>query len=799
MWTTIGLSPEDRADFRSAATELLQATSRTLIFALSGIYLVFVIATGFWPEQLSVEIWSVVPLVVLTCWVAYKLLDTHFVLAQFALIVGFGSAIFLGIWVSGYDGVLLFAALLPLLAAVTLGLLPALIVEAGVIMLVLMVTRMPGMPSIPFPTALYTILGGAITTVLGWAATHTLLTVTGWALYAFGEARERMDEAREHRVELTEVQADLLEVNQELARTTDRLRAMYQVAEESRRTKEAFVANVSHELRTPLNMIIGFSDMITQSPEVYGGDLPPALLSDIATINENSQQLARLINDVLDLSQVEAGSMALSKEWVDLTEIVEAAAFAVRPLFESKKLYLRLDLQKDLPQVFCDSTRIREVVLNLLSNAGRYTDSGGVTMRVEHRPQELAVTVTDTGPGISEADQARLFQPFHQLDGSLRRRGGTGLGLSISKQFVEMHDGEMWLESEVGAGTTFGFKLPLRAPARIAAAQGDKASRWFNPHESPGYRERVRRSKASAPEVEPRLLLVETEEVLQRLFSRYMSDFETTRVVNLEAAVAELERTPAQALILNAPPTIGNGTASQLADLPYGTPAIRLWVPGESESRRELGLRHYLLKPITRDRLLAALDELSECEGRSIETVLLVDDEPDALRLFARMLTSGERTYRVLRAKDGARALSLMRQRHPDVVLLDLIMPGVDGFQVLQHKALDPDIRDIPVIVVSSRDPAGEPIVSDQLTVTRRGGLSARDLLACIRAISEILSTSGLSGSKPVGGERSEALPSGETEAGQGEISRFGAQPTAAQPAVAQAPADSVPPTELVE
>jgi signal transduction histidine kinase/CheY-like chemotaxis protein len=790
MWTAMGLSPEDRSDFRSAATDLLQETSRTLILVIAGVYLVFVIATGFWPEQLGVEIWSVVPVVLVACWAAYKLLNTHFVLAQVALIVGLAGAVFLGTWVSGYDGVLLFAALLPLLAAVTLGLLPALIVEVGVVVLVVAATRVPGMPPIMLPTALYTILGGAIATALGWAATNTLLTVTGWALYAFGQARERMDEAREQRLELTQVQEDLLEANRELARVSDRLRAMYQVAEESRRTKEAFVANVSHELRTPLNMIIGFSDMITDSPEVYGTDLPPALLSDIGTINENSQHLARLINDVLDLSQVEAGSMALSKEWVDLKDIVEAAAIAVRPLFESKKLYLRLDLPENLPQVFCDSTRIREVILNLLSNAGRYTDSGGVTMRIEHRPQQAVVSVADTGPGITESDQARLFQPFHQLDGPLRRRGGTGLGLSISKRFVEMHEGEMWLESEVGTGTTFRFTLPLQAPARLAAAQADSASRWINPYESPGYRERVRRSKAPAPEFEPRLLLVEPEEVLQRLFSRYMSDFETTRVPDLDAAVVELERTPAQALILNAPPSVTGGVEPQLSDLPYGTPAIRVWMPSESEATRDLGLRHYLLKPITRDKLLSVLDELSERAGREIETVLLVDDEPDALRLFARMLTSGDRTYRVLRARDGVRALALMRQRRPDVVLLDLIMPGLDGFQVLRQKTQDPAVRDIPVVVISSRDPAGEPIVSDQLTVTRSGGLSARDLLACIRALSEILSASGRGPSGQSAETRQYPLPIGDIDPGSIQVSSSEAQPMSS--------ADSAPPTEPV-
>ena len=174
------------------------------------------------------------------------------------------------------------------------------------------------------------------------------------------------------------------------------------------------------------------------------------------------------------------------------------------------------------------------------------------------------------------------------------------------------------------------------------------------------------------------------------------------------------------------------------ADLPYDTPAVTCWVPGENAAAAQLGVVRYLLKPTTRDELLLALAEL----GEGVRTVLLVDDEPEALQLFARMLSTSERGYRVLRAKDGPRALELLRTRAPDVMLLDLIMPGMDGFEVLREKGEDPAIREIPVIILSSRDPGGEPIVSDALKVARGGGLSVRDLLACIRAVSEILGSS---------------------------------------------------------
>jgi len=252
-----------------------------------------------------------------------------------------------------------------------------------------------------FPPTYGTVIttGAAITGVIGWVATRSLLTVTQWSLFSLERAQQKVKEARDQRLELKQVQQDLILATSELARLSDRLKALHQVAEEARRAKEAFVANVSHELRTPLNMIIGFSEMITELPQVYGAKLPPALLADVAAIQRNSQHLAKLVDDVLDLSQVEAGRMALSKEWASLQEVTDEAALAVRALFESKGLYLETAVPTDLPRAFCDSTRIRQVVLNLLSNAGRLTAQGGVRVSAQSAKGEVVVSVADTGPG----------------------------------------------------------------------------------------------------------------------------------------------------------------------------------------------------------------------------------------------------------------------------------------------------------------------------------------------------------------------------------------------------------------
>jgi CheY-like chemotaxis protein len=248
---------------------------------------------------------------------------------------------------------------------------------------------------------------------------------------------------------------------------------------------------------------------------------------------------------------------------------------------------------------------------------------------------------------------------------------------------------------------------------------------------------RTRPSAAPLPVVGQRLVLVDPEGTLRRLVGRYLPDVETEATVDLPEAVAALQRSPAQALVINdaAPPSL-----SALGQLPYGTPAITCWLPGEQDTVRRLGVVAYLVKPIVQEQLLAAVARL----GREIKTILLVDDEEDELHLFARMLETRERGYAILQVTTGRRALNMLRSRRPDLLLLDLNMPDVNGFQVLEEKAHDPAIAGIPVIVVSSRDPAGEPVFSNTLTVTQGAGFSQHDLIQCIQALGAILAPAAL-------------------------------------------------------
>ena len=208
-------------------------------------------------------------------------------------------------------------------------------------------------------------------------------------------------------------------------------------------------------------------------------------------------------------------------------------------------------------------------------------------------------------------------------------------------------------------------------------------------------------------------------------------------MLDVEGAIEELNRSPALGLIVNVPP--GDQLPFlRLAHLSNGTPMLTCWVPGRDEAARRLGVGRYLVKPVTRGTLLSTVDELAQ----NAETVLLVDDEAEVLQLFTRIIRSASRNYQVLRAQTGQQALTLLRERRPDLMLLDLVMPGMDGWQVLREKNQDTAIKDIPVAVVSSRDPSSDPVMSDSLTVTRDGGLSVPVLLDCVRALTDVLAPS---------------------------------------------------------
>jgi signal transduction histidine kinase/CheY-like chemotaxis protein len=647
-------------------------------------------------------------------------------------------------WLQG-PGFLTLLVIPTALAAALISLPAGLIVTIGETALVLSSNIL--MPELE-PTVIITSL------IAIWAILGVMTLVYGpvnqvadWAREYFQEAQDLSEETHERRAKLEQVLADLAQANLQMTRLNILAQGLRRMAEEAQRTKEEFVANVSHELRTPLNMIIGFSETILQSPGAYGKKIPPALLADLMVIYRNAEHLSELINDVLDLSQIDAEKMALTKEQAQLKEIVEEATTAIRPLYTSKGLYLDVDIPENLPSIFCDRTRIREVLLNLLSNAGRFTERGGVRLRTWLEGNEVLVSVADSGPGIAAKDLDKVFQPFQQLDSSIRRRfGGTGLGLTISERFIKLHGGKIWVESVEGSGTTFFFCLPVTPSALMS----DSFLRGLTPDWE--YLQRTHPYSGPKLVVQPRFVVLESGNTLHRLLTRYWDKVEVTAVVNLEEAIAELSRLPAQALLVNeTSPTKLLEYLNLAQKLPNNTPLITCSIPQLDELNR-LSASMRLVKPIFREMLLEALDQLNIKEG----IILIIDDEPDALQLFRRMLTSSERDYRILLARDGQEALTILQECQPQVILLDLVMPNMDGFQLLELRRQHPVLSEIPVVVISARDPAGQPIVSSMVAATLGGGLSVSQLLASIEAFSKVLAIPG-----PVGDPEPTAALSG--------------------------------------
>jgi signal transduction histidine kinase len=271
-----------------------------------------------------------------------------------------------------------------------------------------------------------------------------------------------------HTVDLLHTFAAQAAVAVENARLFQEIQEKSQQLELASRHKSQFLANMSHELRTPMNAVLGYTDLILDN---IFGDVPEAIRETLERVKSNGQHLLGLINDVLDLSRIEAGQLTLSLSDYSMGEVVQSVASAVESLAAGKKLALKAIVPVDLPPGRGDERRLTQVLLNLAGNAIKFTDTGEVSIEARVAEGAFLVAVSDTGPGISEADQARIFEEFQQVDSSsTRKKGGSGLGLAISKRIVELHGGRLWVESKLGEGSTFSFTVPLRVERRAERA-----------------------------------------------------------------------------------------------------------------------------------------------------------------------------------------------------------------------------------------------------------------------------------------------------------------------------------------
>ena len=573
----------------------------------------------------------------------------------------------------------------------------------------------------------------ALTALAAIVSSRRLYTALGWALNMTDQARRNAEEAQMNRAELRRVLQTLDIAYDRLERTNHALIFAQESAEKAYRFKSEFVANVSHELRTPLNLIVGFTEMMATAPESYGGvPLPRAYRGDMMATYRNACHLLELINDVLDLSQLEAGQLPLTKQRTDLCELIMEVAGMVQGLADARGLELQIVMPDTPPTLLIDRTRIRQVLLNLLTNAMRYTDQGWVRIQVtandkpgsvgdlEQAPSGqfdyVTVAVADSGRGIDPANLHRAFEAFSRLD-EIQIRDGSGLGLALSKKFIELHDGRIWIESALGQGTCVSFTLPLPEIHRLPRA----AYRLNRP--------------LSNPDTATHVLVLHEDVRTISILRRHVEECEFVLAADLPAAQAAIGDLPD--LVLQ-DPAWADDTPQALARLalPGHVPVITCPLPSMRHLGLLMGADDYLPKPLTREDLAGALARLP----KPPKTALLVDDDPHVVRLLGRMLRTLEPELHFYEAFNGQEALQIARGQRPDVIFLDLNMPQMGGRAVIEALLADwavtPEFERIPIIVVSVRNVNEESApLQGELRICRPDGFTLTELLNLLNAV----------------------------------------------------------------
>ncbi len=563
---------------------------------------------------------------------------------------------------------------------------------------------------------------------------HSLYTALEWAWGGYERAHANESLARRQQAELRRALKALDEATYRLERANYMLTIARDQAEAARRLKQRFAQNISHELRTPLNLIVGFTELMAQSPDYYGAQLSPAFVRDLGIVHRNACHLQNLVNDVLDLARIEAARMALVPQEVDPGTLVQEAVNTARSLVEARGLGLRVNVEAGLPRLRIDPTRIRQVLFNLLSNAERFTEQGSITIGVRRAEDEVVFSVADTGVGIAPQDIPRLFEEFQQLDATTRRRyPGAGLGLTISRRFVELHGGRIWVESHLGVGSTFSFALPI-------ARQDGIDGRGPQSVEAAPY------SPALSPD-DHVLLAVTPSPSAAALLRRYVQSCRTIVVQDLAQAQSAAEQILPQAVVIDTTFEALDPSALHHLGQAWALPRVPLIacpLPGEEPIRRRLQADGYLVKPITRQDLWDVLRRF----GEDIDRVLVIDDDVDFTRLVARMADSPLRRYEVLSAYTAQEGLEIMRHQLPDLVLLDLMLPDIDGLQVIDRIRSEPAWSRVPIVVVSAQEDIDTlESLNGAMIIAKSSGLNVAEVVQWIQQVVNTSTQAGVAAS----------------------------------------------------
>lgn len=518
-------------------------------------------------------------------------------------------------------------------------------------------------------------------------------------------------------IELTN-RDELSQVAHAFSNIANELVAARDQALEANRAKSTFLANMSHELRTPLNAIIGYSELLEEEAQDEGMD---HYVPDLQKVQSAAKHLLALINDILDFSKIEAGKMELHMENIEVARMVDEIMTTVQPLIDRNGNRLEVETGPNLGVMFADLTKLRQILFNLMSNASKFTENGTITLSVrryvEGSDEWLTFAVRDTGIGMTAEQMSRLFKEFSQADTSTTRKyGGTGLGLAISKRFCQMMGGDISVDSEMGKGSVFTVQLPA-----IAVKQ-----------EKPAITTSM---VAAARSYQGTVLVIDDDSSIRELIRRFLEKdgYRVEEAANGKEGIQRARELQPDVITLDVMMPGMDGWAvitalkadSQLAAIPV----IMLTMVQDKNMGYALGAQDYLTKPIDRDKLIMVLQKYALRKEQS--TLLVVEDDPMTRDMMTRMLR--KEGWYVRDATNGREALERVAAMKPSLILLDLMMPEMDGFEFLEELRKTEVGRTIPVMVVTALDL--EPDERDRLSavvqqILRKGAYSRDDLLS---------------------------------------------------------------------